>query len=1161
MNNESTQEAWVVSEYVDSYSAESGIEGALYRTLRSFVGAAEHRLWIKVPWWDGSPQAGTLLDDTIAAHRRHVDVIVFARPEASNDAVLRRLRSAGVRVVAVRNLHEKVVLADDRVLHPSTNFTRTALAADENPGTVHSASRLVDAFVAGFDLMRDGQDRVTGGEETWTPTATLIPPTLLPYLDRFDQLNPLQSKAVPAVLNTSGHVMVVAPTSSGKTLIGEVAALRSILLENRPAVWLLPARALAAEVAATAARWREHGIASIELTGETNMSSDRIRTAQLWVATTEKFESLYRRSSLRSFLDTVGCLIVDEVHLVGDHERGATLESLLARLRASADRTRIVALSATAANAQELADWFNAQLITVDWRPTRLITQFVTYDSTPGKPWDDEDAKDEALTDLLHELSDDDASGTGSVLIFCGSKNAVRRTAGQLAGVRYRGVDDDTLVEQTFAKGVGIHFRDAPKAQRALAAFNARQIDTLVATSGLSTGVNTPARSVIIRDLTLGISELETSQAQQMLGRAGRAGHESEGFGFIMVPHSEELAWRSRLVTGYRVDSRLIDKLADALLAEILLGSITRRADAQLWYEGTFAYAQNSRRRDLDGVLDHLITHQLVADADDTLTVTDVGALTTRLMVGVDAATNLLSHLAALPTPADATDAEHIILATIANNVPALSDWPVNPKPYGQWVDETLTSAPTLNRRLDNDFGPRFCAAAAVAALHSPERLRVSGSMSRSELTRAIDALPRYLNWIAALGYLGIGTWQPVVAADLARRLTWWHLTPHPQRGSGRLLWFLEQLQDEEARRKRVPLLWRRARGADFTNPNGINSRPIGVELPRNDFDYLVGSRAHLSLGPADGADLPLEASPPEATLAIISNDGANRANLRTHTVPRNVELPMPRTSRATVLAADVILFSRRGDVAYQNAVIDLPQTGVVDASSAIDDARELIGRLSPPTAVVTAPGRVRGLVQGKRKRLLSDLLPQITPEPQVLPIAEALSCDADDETRVITLRASLEELLSIDASAATAPRPAAAVLKAGRATPREFECVLLALAVTLDIEVGAAVTDHGHLVALVHIGDGWRSAAPLDDGDAISKPLFPDKLPPIMSPLGLIPAKPSEPARPLFGWLAEFTPGSGEPPASSARRSTARTDIEHQPIPEQHRTHATPDP
>ncbi|GAA1645600.1 hypothetical protein GCM10009806_13350 [Microbacterium flavum] len=63
--------------------------------------------------------------------------------------------------------------------------------------------------------------------------------------------------------------MVVAPTSSGKTLIGEVAALRSIVTDGKPAVWLLPARALAAEVAEIARRWNAHGIRTIELTGET----------------------------------------------------------------------------------------------------------------------------------------------------------------------------------------------------------------------------------------------------------------------------------------------------------------------------------------------------------------------------------------------------------------------------------------------------------------------------------------------------------------------------------------------------------------------------------------------------------------------------------------------------------------------------------------------------------------------------------------------------------------------------------------------------------------------------------------------------------------------------------------------------------------------------
>jgi len=187
------------------------------------------------------------------------------------------------------------------------------------------------------------------------PVETLIPPQLRKYLTRFDRLNPLQSRAVPRVLATDGHIMVVAPTSSGKTLIGEVAALRSIVSDGKPAVWLLPARALAAEVAAIARRWNALGIATVELTGESNMSSDAVSRAQLWVATTEKFEALYRRASLKDFIGRIGCLIIDEVHLVGDPARGATLESLIARLRAAEGGTRIVALSATVSNAEELA--------------------------------------------------------------------------------------------------------------------------------------------------------------------------------------------------------------------------------------------------------------------------------------------------------------------------------------------------------------------------------------------------------------------------------------------------------------------------------------------------------------------------------------------------------------------------------------------------------------------------------------------------------------------------------------------------------------------------------------------------------------------------------------------------------------------------------------
>lgn len=269
-----------------------GVGDDLLDTLLKLMHTASRRLWIKGPWWDASVKGRQLADAAISARHRGVDVRVLCRPESSNDAILRDLRREDVAIVGVRYIHEKEVLVDDTAVSHSMNFTNKEIDRNQNSGLVFDNPDVVAATENGFLALIENRDAASIGEEEWSSSSKLIPPELQKYLTRFDRLNPLQSKAVPAVLSTSGHVMVVAPTSAGKTLIGEVAALRSIVSEGKPAVWLLPARALAAEVSETARRWTEHGIRSVELTGETNMSSETVRSAQLWVATTEKFEAL-----------------------------------------------------------------------------------------------------------------------------------------------------------------------------------------------------------------------------------------------------------------------------------------------------------------------------------------------------------------------------------------------------------------------------------------------------------------------------------------------------------------------------------------------------------------------------------------------------------------------------------------------------------------------------------------------------------------------------------------------------------------------------------------------------------------------------------------------------------------------------------------------------
>ncbi|MFB7884480.1 DEAD/DEAH box helicase [Microbacterium sp. NPDC056057] len=1096
--------------------------------LTEAIAGARTRVWVKVPWWDASPVARRLLDAILAAHRRGVDVKVLLRPEASNDAVVRELRSAEVALIPVRYIHEKELLADDVAITHSMNFTAPEIGRNQNSGFLHTDPAMVDAVELGFTSLIDNANAVAHGDEAWTAASTLIPPALQKYLDKFDRLNPLQSKAVPAVLSTSGHVMVVAPTSSGKTLIGEVAALRSIVSDGKPAVWLLPARALAAEVAEIARRWNAHGIRTIELTGETNMSSDAVRQAQLWVATTEKFEALYRRASLKDVIGRIGCLIIDEVHLVGDPTRGATLESLIARLRVAEGRTRIVALSATVSNADELAAWFNADLVRSAWRPTVLTTQLVPYDvPTQGKREQYESAKDEIVVPLLRSLVGDDLGTAGenspgsSAVVFCGSKAAVLRTAARAAGVPHFGVELDALVEACFRRGVGIHFRDAPRANRALDAFRSRQLRVLVATSGLSTGVNTPAKFVIIRDLELGMTPLEVSQAQQMFGRAGRAGQEPEGFGFMLVPRAEEGAWKLKLSDGYAANSRLTAALGDAVLAELLLGSVVDRETARSWFAQTLAFAQNRSAVDLDAVVDELLQRGFATEVDDRLAPTEIGVLTSRLMIDVQSAARLLVALKSLPVPATADEAEELVLQTVATAVASLRERPVNERTYTDYVDELLRGwSPRVVARAGEWFGARVCMAAAQLVLRAPARARENPpvGVSIAELRRAAEDLPRYLAWVAALGYADASTWAPAVAGDLARRLTWWHLSPHPERGSGRLLWMLERMLHPQHHREQLPPLWRRARAAGFASPDGINARPRGVDVSAEGFAEIVGSRADFSLAPLVDLELTYRTPNTQARVTALSTTGAARAVATSRPAAGLIDLVLPARSAGKV-AADVFLYTRDGDFGYANLVGDVPEG--VGSGTPVEEAARLLSDLPEVHSVLSHARGVRRLFQGERKRLLGSIRPLIAADPRLWPISVALSEQhSEPDAAVVALRTNLRALLR--RSDRTDLRSPHAVLRSREASEAEVQVTLAALLASLLLEVGVATAD-GHPLAVVRVGERWALAGPLHAQPGRMEPLIPAVLPRQIETVAVPVASAAMVAEPRCGWMAEF--------------------------------------
>lgn len=185
----------------------------------------------------------------------------------------------------------------------------------------------------------------------------------------FKTLRPSQYKSIDAGLFKDENLLVCTPTASGKTLVAEFAALNAILHDKGKAIYVVPLRALAQEKYKTFKRDYPNlniGVSS----GDIDSNDSYLVKYDLVVTTSEKLDSLLRhRTPLISKVKTV---IIDEIHLINDHDRGPTLEVVITLLKKIKPDIQLIGLSATIGNPKELAMWLNAKLIEDTWRPVQL---------------------------------------------------------------------------------------------------------------------------------------------------------------------------------------------------------------------------------------------------------------------------------------------------------------------------------------------------------------------------------------------------------------------------------------------------------------------------------------------------------------------------------------------------------------------------------------------------------------------------------------------------------------------------------------------------------------------------------------------------------------------------------------------------------------------
>ncbi|MHC1592623.1 MAG: ATP-dependent DNA helicase [Methermicoccaceae archaeon] len=398
-----------------------------------------------------------------------------------------------------------------------------------------------------------------------------------------DEFYPPQEEAIRAGLLEGRNLLAAVPTASGKTLIAELAMVRSVL-EGGKALYIVPLRALATEKHAEFSELAPLGVRVGISTGDFDVRDESLGECDIIVATCEKVDSLIRNGS--SWIESITCLVVDEIHHIDSPTRGPTLEMTVAKLKRMLPEVQIVALSATVENTWEVAAWLNAMCVVSEWRPVPLkegVFLDGVVEFSDGTLEEIEQGAEPASSLVAHTVAEG-----GQCLVFESTRQNAESCAKRMAqGVQLTLSAEDEHALETIAekivgssevllvkklaacvrRGSAFHHAGLDASQRTLVegAFRAGHIKCVVSTPTLAFGLNLPARMVVVKgfrryDPEYGSVLIPVLEYKQMAGRAGRPALDPYGKAVLVAKSQEEAAMLMREYvrgTPERINSKL----------------------------------------------------------------------------------------------------------------------------------------------------------------------------------------------------------------------------------------------------------------------------------------------------------------------------------------------------------------------------------------------------------------------------------------------------------------------------------------------------------------------------------------------------------------------------------------------------------------------------